>query len=351
SELGIYAVGRIWFDGFADAMVVHSDGLRTMLILAGSLTALVGAVMCVLQDHLKRLLAFATISYVGVFLIGLGLLSSDGVAGAAVYIVADGFGKAALFAAAGIVQHRRRHVSLRQLRSFGRGLPLAGAVWALGVLSFAALPPFGTFFGKSLLEDGLTKEGYGWGIAALIVSSALTAGAAVRAGGAIFLGLGKGGPPQATEEETAPEEEAPPERTPAVMFVPAVLLALAALAVGLVPGMVEAFEGAAVQFANGSSYAAAVLHGGNAPPIEAGPAYSAPASAYLYSALTLVGALAVAAVMLFGYRTPRAASRLLSAGAGGAVAPLRAVHSGHIGDYVAWLVVGVALLGGSFAIA
>jgi len=351
SELGIYAVGRIWFDGFADALVVHSDGLRTMLILAGSLTALVGAVMCVLQDHLKRLLAFATISYVGVFLIGLGLLSSDGVAGAAVYIVADGFGKAALFAAAGIVQHRRRHVSLRQLRSFGRGLPLAGAVWALGVLSFAALPPFGTFFGKSLLEDGLTKEGYGWGIAALIVSSALTAGAAVRAGGAIFLGLGEGGPPQATEEETAPEEEAPPERTPAVMFVPAVLLALAALAVGLVPGMVEAFEGAAVQFANGSSYAAAVLHGGNAPPIEAGPAYSAPASAYLYSALTLVGALAVAAVMLFGYRTPRAASRRLSAVAARAVAPLRAVHSGHIGDYVAWLVVGVALLGGSFAIA
>src|SRR5436190_12194733 len=39
SELGIYAVGRIWFDGFADALVVHSDGLRTMLILAGSLTA------------------------------------------------------------------------------------------------------------------------------------------------------------------------------------------------------------------------------------------------------------------------------------------------------------------------
>ena len=45
--------------------------------------------MSVLQDHIKRLLAFATIAYVGVFLIGLGLLSSDGVAGAAVYIVAQ----------------------------------------------------------------------------------------------------------------------------------------------------------------------------------------------------------------------------------------------------------------------
>jgi multicomponent Na+:H+ antiporter subunit D len=351
SELGIYAVGRIWFDGFADALAVHGDGLRTVLILAGCLTALTGGVMSVLQDHLKRLLAFATIAYVGVFLIGLGLLSSDGVAGAAIYIVADGFGKAALFAAAGIVQHRRRRVSLRHLRSFGPGLPLTGGVWALGVLSFAAMPPFGTFFGKSLLEDGLTKAGYGWAIAVLVVTSALTAGAALRAGGAIFLGLGEGGPPESTEEETGAEEEGPAERTPAVMFVPAVLLALAALAVGLVPGLVEAFEGAAVQFADGSSYAATVLHGGNAPPIEAGPAYSAPASAYLYSAITVAGAIVVAAVMLFGYRAPRVAAQRTGAVTQRVVAPLRALHSGHIGDYVAWLVAGVALLGGSFAIA
>jgi multicomponent Na+:H+ antiporter subunit D len=350
SELGIFAVGRIWFDGFADALVAHGDGLRTVLIVAGCLTALVGAVMCVLQDHIKRLLAFATIAYVGVFLIGLGLLSSDGLAGAAVYIVADGFGKAALFAAAGIVQHRRRRVSVRHLRSFGRGLPLTGAVWALGALSFAALPPFGTFFGKSLLEDGLIKEGYGWAIAVLIATSALTAGAALRAGGAIFLGLGEGGPPESTEEETTPEEEGPPGRTPAVLFVPAVLLVFAALAIGLVPGLVEAFEGAAVQFANGSSYAATVLQGGNAPPIEPGPAYSAPASAYLYSAISLVGAVAVAALMLFGYRVPRTTSSLGRV-AERAVVPMRALHSGHIGDYVAWLVAGVALLGGSFAIA
>src|SRR5581483_5973933 len=113
SELGIYAVGRIWFGGFADALAAHADGLRAVLIGAGCLTALLGAVMCALQDHVKRLLAFATIAYVGVFLIGLGLLTSDGIAGAAIYIVADGLGKAALFAAAGIVQHRRRSVSLR----------------------------------------------------------------------------------------------------------------------------------------------------------------------------------------------------------------------------------------------
>src|SRR5215216_1850073 len=351
SELGIYAVGRIWFDGFADALAVHTGGLRDVLILAGCLTALVGAVMCVLQDHIKRLLAFATIAYVGVFLIGLGLLTSDGVAGAAVYIVADGLGKAALFGAAGIVQHRRRSVSQRRLRSFGPGLPFTGAVWVVGALSFAALPPFGTFLGKSLLEDGLVKEGYGWAIAVLIATSALTAGAALRAAAGIFLGLGEGGPPPATEEESTGEAEAPPDRTPGVLFVPTVLLAAGALAIGLVPGLVEAFEGAAERFMDGSSYAATVLHGGNAPPIETGPAYSAPASAYLYSGITFLGALIVAAVTLFSHQAPRAASRRVGEVAERAVAPLRAVHSGHIGDYVAWLVAGVALLGGSFAIA
>jgi multicomponent Na+:H+ antiporter subunit D len=351
SELGIYAVGRIWFDGFADALAAHGDGLRTVLIVAGCLTALLGATMSVLQDHIKRLLAFATIAYVGVFLIGLGLLTSDGLAGAAIYIVADGFGKAALFAAAGLVQHHRRHVSLRRLRSFGPGLPFTGAVWALGTLSFAALPPFGTFFGKSLLEDGLTKEGYGWAIAVLIATSALTAGAALRAGAAIFLGLGEGGPPEATDEETAPEEEGPSDRPPAVLFVPAMLLVLAALAVGLVPGLVEAFEGAATQFANGSSYAATVLHGGNAPAILSGPEYSAPASAYVYSAVGFAGALAVATVMLFGYRVPGERKQQVSRMTSRIVSPLRALHSGHIGDYVAWLVAGVALFGASFAIA
>ena len=352
SELGIYAVGRIWFDGFADVLSAHGDGLRAVLVIAGCLTALLGGVMCVMQDHIKRLLAFATIAYVGMYLIGLALLTSDGLAGAAIYIVADGLGKAALFAAAGIVQHRRHHLLLSKLREFGPGLPFTAVVWVIGALSFAAIPPFGSFLAKSLLEDGVVKEGYGWVIAVLTVTSALTGGAALRAAGGIFLGWGRGSPADSPDEdEQSSEEEGSPDRTPAVMFVPAALLAVGSLAVGLVPSLVEAFEGAAEQFASGSSYAAAVLAGGNAPAVTAGAAYTTPASAYVYSALSLGGALAVAAVGLFGYRVRDRIASPVSRIAAGAVAPVRALHSGHVGDYVAWLVAGVALLGGSFAIA
>src|SRR5215211_697495 len=144
SELGIYAVARIWFDCFAGVLGPDADSLQLVLVVTGSLTAVVGAAMCFAQDHLKRLLAFATIAYVGVFLIGLGLLTPEGVAGASIYVVADGFGKAALFAAVAIVQHRRRHVSELRLCGAGRRLPYTGLVFAAGALSFAALPPFGT---------------------------------------------------------------------------------------------------------------------------------------------------------------------------------------------------------------
>ncbi len=191
SELGIYAVGRIWFDGFTEALAAHAGSLRLVLVIAGCLTAVIGALMAFLQDHLKRMLAFATIAYAGVFLIGLATLSADGVAGSALYIVADGFGKASLFVAVAILQHRRAHVSELALTGRGRALPFTGAVVLLGALSFAAVPPFGTFLGKSLIEDALGATGYGWVTAVLLVASALTAAAVVRAIGRVFCGLGQ----------------------------------------------------------------------------------------------------------------------------------------------------------------
>jgi len=352
SELGIYAVGRIWFDSFAPALGSHTDALRVVLIAAGSLTAVVGGILAFAQDHLKRLLAFATIAYVGVFLIGLGLLTPEGVTGAAIYVVADGFGKAALFGAVGIVQHRRRHVSELRLCGAGRGLPYTGLVFAAGALSFAALPPFGTFFAKSVLEDGLTKEGFGAVIAVLIATSALTSGAVLRAAARVFLGWGadEDHAPSAADETTS-EEEGPPDRTPGVMFVPTVAMILASLAIGVIPGMVGAAESAAERFMDGSAYAATVIHGAAPSAIPATAEYSAPWHAYLYSGITVALATALAAGALFGHRVRHPLVRALERLDDRVLAPIRALHSGHIGDYVAWLVLGVALLGGSFAIA
>jgi multicomponent Na+:H+ antiporter subunit D len=349
SELGIYAVGRIWFDSFSGGLGGHTDSLRLVLILAGCLTALLGGGMALVQDHLKRLLAFATIAYVGVFLIGLGLLTSTGIAGAGLYVVADGCGKAGLFVAVAIVQHRCGRVTETNLWNRARHLPFTAGLFVLGALSFAALPPFGSFFAKSLIDDELIAHGYGFVVAILIATSALTTAAVLRAAARIFLGWGprpeRG---SAAEEEIGSEEEGPSTRTPSAMFVSGILLMAGTLAIGLLPGIVPAFEGAAEQFVNGNGYAQAVLHGGAAPRVPSIGPYTAPAHAYLYAAITLVLGLGMAALAVF-----RDAPRLrgVEQVGGRLLGPVRALHSGRIGDYVAWLVLGVAALGGACALA
>ena len=62
--------------------------------------------MCFVQRHLKRLLAFSTISHVGLFVCGVAMLGSKAIAGAAVYIVAHGLTKGALFMCMGVLLHR-----------------------------------------------------------------------------------------------------------------------------------------------------------------------------------------------------------------------------------------------------
>jgi len=94
----------------------------------GTVSALVGAVMCFAQIHLKRLLAFSTISHMGLLFIGFALLSPGGMAGLGVYLVGHSLAKAALFLATGILLHRFQTVNELELRGACRLAPVTGAI-------------------------------------------------------------------------------------------------------------------------------------------------------------------------------------------------------------------------------
>ena len=79
-ELGVYAVARLYWTIFAGALGPHEIQLRAILVAFGVVTALWGAVMCFSQRHIKRLLAFSTISHVGMLICGVALLSAKGLA-------------------------------------------------------------------------------------------------------------------------------------------------------------------------------------------------------------------------------------------------------------------------------
>jgi multicomponent Na+:H+ antiporter subunit D len=361
SELGLYGIGRVWFASFADAFGSHGADVGLVLIVAGAATALLGGVMCLAQDHLKRMLAFATVAYVGVFLVGLGTFTEDGIAGAALFIVSDGANKAALFGAVGILEHRKADVSERRLRGRAGDLPMVAAVFVVGAISFAAVPLSGAFAGKAMIEDALTAGGNGWAIAAIVAATVLVTGTVLRAGARIFLGWG----PVETDGESAEpspdvpgddepegeadEEDVSHERTPATLLLPTAALVIAPIALGVIPGVADRFLDAAAAFVAGPGYRDAVLDATGVP--HAAPAFAAHASAFWIAALTALAAFAVAALSLAGERP--GAGLLPRAGrlAARAVAPLRALHTGHAGDYVAWSVLGMAALGGALAVA
>jgi multicomponent Na+:H+ antiporter subunit D len=145
-----------------------------------------------------------------------------------------------------------------------------------------------------------------------------------------------------------PEVEGLLQRVPLTMLTPIVVLLLAGLALGVAPGVPRAFAAAADLFVDGGGYVSAVL-GTPAAAVAPSTAHGWTATGAALGLLSALLAVLVALAALYRDRLPvdpaAAARRLLPALTG-----LRALHSGHVGDYIAWLLVGVTVLGALVAL-
>jgi multicomponent Na+:H+ antiporter subunit D len=312
-------------------------------------TAVLGGVMAFLQTHLKRLLAFSTISHIGVFVCGIGLLSARGLAGVATYVIGHGFTKGALFMLVGVLLHRFGTVDEFDLHGRGRDLRVAGVLFGLGGLLLSAVPGVTPFFGKSLLEASALEGHYAWLPTVFVISSILTGGAVLRVTGRVFLGLGASQREEDVQlrrigEEAQDEEDVQRDFTPPLMLIVPGVLLLAAIVVGLVPGTVPGIETVASHFHDHAAYATWVLR-------DARPHFSPVTHShvetfdYLYGAGGTVGAVAIAALTLFGARLYRRLPQALVQPPRRALTALRGLHSGNIADYIAWWTLAAAMLG------
>ena len=349
-ELGVYAIARLYWTMFAGPLGPHADALRAILIIIGTVTALWGAVMCFVQRHIKRLLAFSTISHVGLFLCGVGLLSAQGLAAISTYVVGHGLTKAALFMLIGVLLHRFGTVDEFDLHGRGRALPLVGVLLGLGGLMLAAVPMSTAFFGKSLLDGAAIDGGFPWLPTVFVISSVCTGGAVLRIAGRVFLGWGtsapRGGDRHPAPAQEHDEESIERDRTPPLMIaVPTVLLA-GSLVLGLVPGVVPSIEHAAAHFQDHRAYIDWVLRGGH-PRFPAVSTTHIQTYDFIYGAVATIGAIGLAALGLFGSPIREWMPARLIDPVLGALNGLRELHSGHIGDYIAWWTAGAALLGGA----
>ena len=318
-ELGSYGVWRVYGTVFAGPGGIPAAGLTRALVTLGTLTAVTGAAMCWYQRHIKRLLAYSTVAHTGLFLIGLGVLTPEGDDGIALYILGHAGVKAALFACAGALLDRYGSVDEHALHGRARELGAFAVMFAVGGLALAGLPPFGTALGKAIAEESV-----GGPLTVVFVgASAVTGGAVLRVTARVFLGLGPR--PRDAEYETSGSDERPETRgilrrvPDSMTAVPAVLLA-AAFATGVVPGFGDLVSRSVNEAGSGGAHASAhwTLAG------------------VLLGLLSALLAVALAAL---------AVARPGRVGAPDRALPLRRLQSGHVGDYVAWLLVGATALG------
>jgi multicomponent Na+:H+ antiporter subunit D len=351
SDLGLHAVARVYWLAFSGA--IGGAGVRDVLVALGVATALVGAVMAFLQESLKRMLAFVVIAHVGVFLAALGLLTAAGLAAATVYVVADGLVKGALFCGIAHLARRTGHTDELKCHGRGRGLPVTGALIAGGALGLAAIPPFGTFLSQSLVVHAAGGAGLPWLPPVLAATTAVTGGAVLRAAGRIFLGLGARHDDLLIAAPRGEEEDEGEERVPrrgAFLWVPGIVLLVAGLGVAFVPGLPEHAFQQAGHFVDRAASARETLHG-TKEPLPAVRAYSPSNASYAYAAASALAAIAVAAVGLYRARLPRVVRRAFALTVGRATRRLALLHDGVTGEYVTWLTVGAAVLGGIWAVA
>jgi multicomponent Na+:H+ antiporter subunit D len=364
SELGLFAVTRVWVTVFSGLAGGSGPRMRAVLLGFGILTAVVGAVMALAQHHLKRMLAFITMSHLGIYLIGIGLLTPLGLAGASLLVVGDGLAKSALFLAVGVLQHQRASVSETKLRGRGRGLAVTGVTMVLGALALADLPPFVSSAGHALLVGAADQAGLPWMEIVIAVSVIASSGAVLRATARIWLGWGDtessrtdtgtaDDPGEESEDrsDTADAEgtqdrqepSGQPRRVPLTMVLPPLALLATGLGLGLTSGIEEHAAAAAAAFSDRAAYAAAVLgtYSGSIPAVGRIVVPVSPAAS-AGGVLTDLGQV-LAALCVAGIALDRRALRLrraLAAGTGW----LRRLHSGLVGDQVTWLVAGLALL-------
>jgi len=176
----------------------------------------------------------------------------------------------------------------------------------------------------------------------------------LRVTGGVFYGLGDppGEDPQMAQEasEETSETDDGRQRTPLTMIVPAAVLVVTAIGIVFAPHLGPAVEAAAVRFQDQAAYDATVLSGGHV----AHPAAIAPAegtgitvAAVATGAGSTAGALVLAFLALYWRRLP-VLRRGFEPGRG-LTRPVERFQSGVVNDYVTWVVIGLACLGGALA--
>jgi NADH-quinone oxidoreductase subunit L len=206
---GVYLVGRM-FAAFAP-----SAEALTFVAVIGSITMLIAALLAMVQDDIKRVLAYSTVSQLGYMMAALGL-GPAGHTAAFFHLFTHAFFKALLFLGAGSIIHAVHSNNMSEMGGLRRAMPTTFWTFVIGSAALAGIPPLAGFWSKDeIIAEAFRTQHYGVFVVA-VLTALLTAFYMTRAIRLTFFGDYRG--------------HGHPHESPRTMTVP--LVVLAALAVG-----------------------------------------------------------------------------------------------------------------------
>ncbi len=233
-KVGVYAVLRFTYTLFG--LPIGRSGeftpitfetnllLLKILLILGTLAAIVASLLMVVQRDIKRLIAYSTILHIGYIFMGMGLYTYLGVAASIFHTINHAIAKALLFLAAGVFIHTLKTRDIDELAGIGVKMPISTFCFLVAVLSLIGIPGFNGFASKWLLYTAIIEAGLVPLVVVIVFTSAMAALAYIKIIYAIWLK-----PPV---RDISKVKEASP-----LMTIPLVILALACILIGILPSM------------------------------------------------------------------------------------------------------------------
>lgn len=256
-KAGVFLLVRLW------PVLAGSDAWFWLVGGAGLSTLLLGSYIAIFQHDLKGLLAYSTISHLGLITLLLGLNSPLAAVAAIFHILNHATFKASLFMAAGIIGHESGTRDIRRLSGLYRLMPITATLAMVAAAAMAGVPLLNGFLSKEMFfTEALTATAPLQGLEAILPYAATLYGMFSVAYSLRFIHGAFFGPPPVDLPRT-------PHEPPHWMRFPVELLVLACLVVGILPAItVGPFLDAAAQSVLGAAkpaYNLAIWHGFNLP--------------------------------------------------------------------------------------
>ena len=223
TELAVFVVVKLLFFVFPALRGSWVMFFATFSVL----NMLLGNVVGLLQNDVKRILAYSSIAHIGYIFIGVAAGTQLGLTGALLHIFNHGLLKALAFLCIGAIIYRLGARTLDDIAGIGRKMPVTASLFILAILGLIGMPPLNGFISKLVLFTSSLDAGMLWLGVLLVIFSAVSTGYYLRILKALIA------PPSGRVSEA--------REAPALLLIPMIVLAFLVILFGVWPDPLLSF--------------------------------------------------------------------------------------------------------------